>query len=50
MHGMMVFSTLAAALNAGFFIYEGTVTGYLTRTRTNHGFALAIVDLHSDRR
>lgn len=50
MQGMMVFSTLVAALNAGFSVYERTAYGYLMRTRTDHGFALAMVDLHNGRR
>jgi len=50
MNGIMVFSTLVAALNAGYSVYERTATGYLMRTRTDHGFALAIVDMHASRR
>jgi hypothetical protein len=50
MNGLMVFSTLAAAINAGFMVYDRTSTGYLVRTRTQHGYALAIVDLRRDPR
>ena len=49
MKGMMVFSTLAAAINAGFTVYDRTATGYLVRTQTTHGYALAIVDLRGER-
>jgi hypothetical protein len=49
-NGMIVFSSLIAALNAGFSVYERTAYGYLMRTRTERGFALAIVDLNARRR
>ena len=42
---MVVFRTLLEAVNAGFQVYDRTDTGYLVRTRTERGWALAIVDL-----
>jgi hypothetical protein len=43
MAGILVFKTLAEALGAGFQIYDKTSDGYLVRTRTDHGWAMAIV-------
>ncbi|HEV3153840.1 MAG TPA: hypothetical protein VGZ02_08565 [Candidatus Baltobacteraceae bacterium] len=40
--GIMVFSTLRAALSAGFEPYERTADGYLVRTRMARGWAFAI--------
>ncbi len=45
MAGLMVFSTLADALRAGFQVYDRTSDGYLVRTRTNSGWAIALVNL-----
>jgi hypothetical protein len=45
MKGLIVFSTLAEALHAGYTVYDRTATGYLVRTQTARGYALAIVDL-----
>jgi hypothetical protein len=45
MPGLMTFPSLAAAIRAGFQVYDRTETGYLVRKRTPAGFALAIVDL-----
>jgi hypothetical protein len=46
MAGILVFKTLAEALVAGFQIYDRTSDGYLVRTRTDHGWAMAIVKSH----
>jgi len=43
MAGLMVFRSLADALRAGFQIYDRTPDGYLVRTRTATGWAMAIV-------
>ncbi len=43
MAGLMVFKSLADALRAGFQIYDRTQDGYLVRTRTSSGWAIAIV-------
>ncbi len=43
MMGMIVFHSLADALRAGFQVYERTADGYLVRTRTDHGWAMALV-------
>lgn len=43
MAGLMVFKSLADALRAGFQIYDRTTDGYLVRTRTDHGWAMALV-------
>ena len=45
MHGIVTFPTLADALRAGFTIYDRTAEGYLVRTRTAGGWALALVTL-----
>ena len=44
MAGLMVFRSLADALRAGFQIYDRTPDGYLVRTRTATGWAMAIVE------
>jgi hypothetical protein len=43
MSGLMVFRSLADALRAGFQIYDRTQDGYLVRTRTANGWAMALV-------
>jgi hypothetical protein len=43
MYGIMTFSSLSYALHAGFQVYERTSEGYLVRTRTAAGWALAVV-------
>jgi len=43
MPGITVFKSLAEALNAGFHVYDRTEGGYLVRTRTATGWAMAIV-------
>lgn len=42
---MLVFRSVTDAINAGFQVYDRTQTGYLVRTRTERGWALAIVEL-----
>jgi hypothetical protein len=43
MPGMQVFKTLAEALRAGYSVYDKTENGYLVRTKTTAGWALALV-------
>jgi hypothetical protein len=43
MAGLVVFKTLADALRAGYQVYDRTPEGYLVRTRTQNGWAMAIV-------
>jgi hypothetical protein len=43
MAGLMVFTSLADALRAGFQVYDRTSEGYLVRTRTTSGWAMALV-------
>jgi len=43
MAGLVVFKSLADALRAGFQIYDRTQEGYLVRTRTAGGWAIALV-------
>jgi hypothetical protein len=43
MAGIQVFKTLADALRAGYSVYDRTEDGYLVRTRTASGWAMAIV-------
>ncbi len=43
MSGLIVFRSLADALRAGFQIYDRTQDGYLVRTRTANGWAMALV-------
>lgn len=42
---MVVFTSLEEAIKAGFQVYDKTDTGYLVRTKTSAGYALAIVRL-----
>jgi hypothetical protein len=46
MPGIHVFKTLADALRAGYQVYDRTTDGYLVRTRTANGWAMAIVTCH----
>lgn len=39
------FATLTAALRAGYHVYDRTEIGYLVRTRTSNGWAIAAVRL-----
>jgi len=43
MAGLVVFKTLVDALRAGYQVYDKTPDGYLVRTRTSGGWAIAIV-------
>ena len=43
MAGFLVFRSLSEALRAGYQVYERTAVGYVVRTRTNGGWAFAIV-------
>jgi hypothetical protein len=43
MAGLMVFKSLAEALRAGYQVYDRTADGYLVRTRTSAGWAIAVV-------
>jgi hypothetical protein len=45
MSGIRTFATLGEAMRAGFYVYDKVPNGYLVRTRTAAGYALAIVDL-----
>ena len=42
-HGVMVFTSLADALRAGFQIYDRNSEGFLVRTMTANGWAQALV-------
>jgi hypothetical protein len=42
---MTVFRSLVDAIKAGYEVYDRTDTGYLVRTRTSGGWALALVAL-----
>lgn len=42
---MLIFHSIADALQAGYHIYDRTKTGYLARIRTDRGWALALVEL-----
>lgn len=41
--GIRIFRSLQQAIEAGFMVYDHTPTGYLVRTRTSGGWALAEV-------
>lgn len=43
MHGLLIFSDLATAIKAGYQVYQVIPEGYLVRTRTSSGWALAVV-------
>ncbi len=43
MAGLMIFRSLADALRAGYQVYDRTSDGYLVRTRTTAGWAIALV-------
>jgi hypothetical protein len=49
MAGITIFSSVSEALRAGFQIYDRTNSGYLVRTRTARGWALAVVNVVSPR-
>ncbi len=44
MSGLVVFTSLRAALNAGYHVYERNERGYLARLRTDGGWAIALVE------
>ncbi len=44
MAGLVVFKSLSDAVRAGFQICGNTAAGYLVRTRTHAGWALAVVE------
>ncbi len=44
MQGLTVFPTLSAAISAGYHVYDRTRKGYLMRTQTSAGWALALVE------
>ena len=46
MPGIQVFKTLADALRAGYTVFDRTSDGYLVRTRTATGWAMALVICH----
>lgn len=48
MKGLMVFRNLDEALRNGYEVLDRTAWGYVVRTTTDHGYALAIVDLRED--
>ncbi len=43
MSGLTVFTSLADAIRAGFQVYDRTAEGYLVRTKTDRGWAMAVV-------
>ena len=45
MQGLRVFHSISEALRAGFEIADRTANGYLARTRTPRGWALALVEV-----
>ena len=47
MAGLVVFHSLADAIRGGFQIYDRTSEGYLVRTKTERGWAVALVELRS---
>ncbi|GAC1387942.1 MAG: hypothetical protein NVSMB31_01090 [Vulcanimicrobiaceae bacterium] len=44
MVGVVVFKSLAAALHAGYQVYDRTADGYLVRVMTSRGWAMALVN------
>lgn len=48
MSGLLVFDSLSAALRAGYHVYDRSDCGYIVRTRTDAGFALALVRCRID--
>jgi hypothetical protein len=45
MPGLMTFDSLAAAIRAGFSVYDRTETGCIVRMRTSAGWAMALVEV-----
>jgi hypothetical protein len=48
MRGILTFNSLAEAIRAGFQVYDRTPEGYVVRTKTSGGWALALVVLRRD--
>lgn len=48
MPGIYVFTSLADALRAGYQVYDKTSDGYLVRTRTEKGWAIALVNCRAN--
>jgi hypothetical protein len=46
-YGIRRFCSLSEAIKAGYEVYDRTEVGYLVRTRTVRGWALAVVVLRS---
>ena len=42
---MVIFHSVDEALRAGYQIYDRSESGYLARTKTSRGWALALVEL-----
>ena len=47
MAGIVIFTSLAAAIQAGYQVYDRTSTGYIVRLRTPAGWAMALVTLQN---
>lgn len=45
MAGIRVFQSLKAAIDAGYQVFDRVPEGYLVRTRTTAGWALALVEI-----
>lgn len=43
MSGLIVFDSLSAALRAGYHVYDRSEHGYVVRTLTDAGYAMALV-------
>jgi hypothetical protein len=43
MQGILTFRSLIQAIRAGYQVYDRTPDGYLVRTRTPRGWAMAVV-------
>ena len=43
--GIVTFTSLAEAVRAGYHVYDRVPNGFLVRTRTDAGWALALVAL-----
>ncbi|GAC1651927.1 MAG: hypothetical protein NVS9B12_00790 [Vulcanimicrobiaceae bacterium] len=44
MTGLLVFSSVSAALSAGYQVYDRTADGYIVRIQTRSGWAMALVN------
>lgn len=45
MAGIVVFTSISAAISAGFQVYDRTERGFLVRMNTAEGWAIAFVEL-----